>query len=168
MVFTQHWCDKMLETADFKKLVSLAPLFAIDLVLLNDQQQILLGKRTNSPAKDYWFVPGGRVFKNESLAQAFARISHSELGFTLELAQAQLIGLYDHFYQNSFVDEQLSTHYINATHLVKGIKLAINDLPKSQHQEYQWVGLNQLEGNSSVHNYSKIFLPDLNKLLAND
>ncbi len=58
----------MLDLEIFKIVVENTPLFAIDLVVINSKQQILLGKRVNAPAKDYWFVPrGGRVYKNETL-----------------------------------------------------------------------------------------------------
>jgi len=74
----------MLSSEDFKLVVQSAPLFSIDLVVLNEKNQILVGKRKNAPAKGYWFVPGGRVFKNEPLAEAFARITRTELGIEFE------------------------------------------------------------------------------------
>jgi colanic acid biosynthesis protein WcaH len=119
----------MLNAQDFKHLVKHAPLFAIDLVVLNDKNQILLGQRKNAPAKGYWFVPGGRVFKNESLEQAFKRISKTELNVEIERYQTWLLGLYDHFYQDSVFDEGIDTHYINATHLVKLNATQIQNLP---------------------------------------
>jgi colanic acid biosynthesis protein WcaH len=63
----------MLSKQNFKQLVELGPLISIDLVLLNQANQVLVGLRKNAPAKNFWFVPGGRVFKNELLAQAFDR-----------------------------------------------------------------------------------------------
>jgi len=70
----------LLEQQDFMQLVKNAPIFAIDLVVLNEKDQLLLGKRLNAPAKGDWFVPGGRVFKNEALVKAFERITATELG----------------------------------------------------------------------------------------
>jgi len=64
----------MLDFEDFKNLVKNAPLFAMDLVVLNEQNQILLGQRKNAPAKGFWFVPGGRVFKDQAQAYAIHRI----------------------------------------------------------------------------------------------
>ncbi len=43
----------MLDQETFKIVVKNTPLFAIDLVVINSKQQILLGKRVNAPAKDY-------------------------------------------------------------------------------------------------------------------
>lgn len=148
----------MLSEYDFKNVVQNAPLFAIDLVVLNEQKQILLGHRKNAPAKDYWFVPGGRVFKNESLEQAFKRISSTELGIEIERNQAWLLGLYDHFYQDSVFGEGIDTHYINATHLIKITEAQIKNLPTEQHQSYRWQNINEIEQDDTVHKYSKTFL----------
>jgi colanic acid biosynthesis protein WcaH len=153
----------MLNEQDFKHLVKHAPLFAIDLVVLNDKNQILLGQRKNAPAKDYWFVPGGRVFKNESLEQAFKRISKTELGLEVERQQAWLLGLYDHFYQDSVFGEGIDTHYINATHLIKLDNTQIADLPTEQHQSYRWQNITEIEQDETVHKYSKVFLPALKR-----
>jgi colanic acid biosynthesis protein WcaH len=48
-----------LPLTDFKKIVESTPLISIDLVVRNDQGSVLLGKRTNRPAQNFWFVPGG-------------------------------------------------------------------------------------------------------------
>ena len=46
-------------------------------------RKILLGKRKNPPAKNFFFVPGGRIFKSELKKHAFKRILKNELGFSL-------------------------------------------------------------------------------------
>ena len=155
----------MLSQQDFKQLIKNAPLFAIDLVVLNTQNQILLGKRVNEPAKDAWFVPGGRVFKNEPLTEAFSRISGAEIGLSLRYNQASLIGLFDHFYDNSVFGDDIATHYINATHLVR-IENEKLSLPKLQHQAYRWIGLDEIEQDNTVHQYSKVFMASLKSMLA--
>lgn len=154
----------MLALENFKSVVEHAPLFAIDLVVLNSQNKILVGKRTNSPAKGYWFVPGGRVFKNESLEQAFNRISLAELGTEFKREDGHLLGLYDHFYDDSFFSENFSTHYINATHVIQLNEDLVN-LPSQQHDDYQWLSISELEQSKDVHLFSKIYLPKLNEWL---
>lgn len=151
----------MLSKTDFKQLIKNAPLFAVDLVVLNEKNQILVGQRQNAPAQGFWFVPGGRVYKNESLPSAFNRISQAELGLTLNIENAQLLGLYDHFYKDSAFGEGISTHYINATHLVHLSSEQLTNLPKEQHQDYRWAAINELESDQTVHFFSKIFLPAL-------
>ncbi|GKT11804.1 MAG: hypothetical protein ISEC1_P0777 [Thiomicrorhabdus sp.] len=79
--------SNLLSLSDFKQVVQHAPLFAIDLVVLNSLNEILVGERLNAPAQGFWFVPGGRVYKSESLETTFKRISKAELGIRLERAQ---------------------------------------------------------------------------------
>ena len=62
------------------RIIEFVPLVSIDLILKDRQGQVLLGKRANRPARGYWFVPGGRIRKNEKIADAISRISRSELG----------------------------------------------------------------------------------------
>lgn len=156
----------MLERQDFMRLVKNAPLFAIDLVVLNEKDQLLLGKRLNPPAKGDWFVPGGRVFKNEPLAKAFERITAAELGRSFSYNQSIFLGLFEHFYPESVFGDQVSTHYINATHLLK-LKNEELEPPKDQHQSYRWLTLDEVERDGRVHQYSKVFIKALrNKLSA--
>ena len=151
----------MLSHDDFKTVVSNAPLFAIDLVVVNSAQQLLVGLRKNTPAKGFWFVPGGRVYKNETQQQAFARISKQELGVALNIYNATLLGVHDHFYADSIFGEDISTHYINTPYLLQFNEQDLV-LPTEQHSEYKWVALSELESDQSVHHYSKVFLKCLN------
>jgi len=41
---------------------------------------LLVGLRTNEPAKNYYFVPGGVIRKNETIELAFERILKAETG----------------------------------------------------------------------------------------
>lgn len=148
----------MLSLADFKHLVKSAPLFSMDLVVLNEQKQILVGKRKNAPAKGDWFVPGGRVFKGESLVEAFSRIARVELGVEFDYLSAAQLGLYDHFYSDSVFGDDISTHYINAPYLIQLSKETILDLPIDQHQEYRWISIDELNQDETAHEYSKVFL----------
>ena len=65
---------------EFLEVVDRAPLVSIDLAVRDAKGRVLLGKRTNEPAKGCWFVPGGRIHKNERLDAAFRRICLDELG----------------------------------------------------------------------------------------
>ena len=103
----------MLPLENFKNLVRDGVLVAFDLVCYNPEGKVLVGHRTNAPAKDYWFVPGGRIHKNETLSVAFQRITKAELGVSLQPSDVKMIGLYDHIYpENFFGDGSFNTHYI--------------------------------------------------------
>src|SRR5215218_457853 len=64
----------------FKTIVRNAPLISIDLIIRDTCGKILVGMRTNEPAKGFYFVPGGVIRKNETLADAFSRIVAAETG----------------------------------------------------------------------------------------
>ncbi len=156
----------MLDVEKFKNIVISAPLFAIDLVVLNEFNKILLGKRKNAPAKDYWFVPGGRIYKNESIEYAVQRISFTELGIELNYNDLEFLGLFEHFYNDSYFGPDISTHYINATHSIK-LKQSQMNLPNEQHEKFRWFSIDEISNEMSVHRYSKVFLKNLeNKSLT--
>ena len=150
-----------LKKEDFKSLVQHGVLFSIDLVVLDPQNRILVGERINRPAQGYWFVPGGRVYKNEALMKAFERICLDELGQTFNYSEIKPLGLYDHFYSDSVFGEDISTHYINSPYLIELTNSNSLNLPSEQHRHYRWVKLENLEHDDSVHFYSKIFLDQL-------
>lgn len=62
----------------FRTVVESTPLVSIDLVVRNQQGNILLGERTNRPAQGYWFVPGGRILKDETFEGAFKRLTEMD------------------------------------------------------------------------------------------
>ena len=64
----------------FGEVIRNTPLVAIDLVVRDQSGRALLGKRLNRPAQGYWFAPGGRIRKNETLDAAFLRLTAAELG----------------------------------------------------------------------------------------
>lgn len=157
----------MLDAEQYKSLIKNAPLFSLDLIVLNPMNEILIGRRTNAPAKNWWFVPGGRVQKNETLQSACLRISKSELGFELELSESYFLGIYEHFYKDCFFCNDISTHYINASYMVRLNLDSMVDIPYEQHDEYRWVPLECFSADEKVHKYSKVFLQDLGSLLLN-
>ena len=72
-----------LSNEDFKNVISKVPMIAIDICIL-DNKKILLGYRKNPPAINYYFVPGGRIRKGETIEVAFKRILFEETGGILK------------------------------------------------------------------------------------
>ena len=138
----------------FKVVVENTPLIAIDLIV-EKNGLFLLGKRINEPAKGFYFVPGGRIFKGEKIKDAFKRITKEEIRREINIEYANFLGIYEHFYENSFVDEHISTHYIVLAYKVK-IKNDLN-LPLSQHENYIWLTKEEIIKNKAIHPYSKAY-----------
>ena len=64
-----------LRQEEFATVVRCAPLISIDLLVENARGEYLLGQRLNRPAQGLWFVPGGRVQKDERLEDALERLT---------------------------------------------------------------------------------------------
>ena len=104
----------LLTDDEFKALIDKAPLVSIDLIVKNKKNEILLGFRKNAPAKNTWFLPGGRILKNEKLDEAFVRITLNELNQKIDRSEATFLNNFEHFYENEnkFEIEGIDTHYI--------------------------------------------------------
>lgn len=144
-----------LSAATFSTVIDATPLVSIDLILENPQGEILLGYRKNRPAQGFWFVPGGRIRKNESLADAFKRLTLTELGTAFPIEEARLQGPYDHFYSDSVFGESPSTHYVVIAYRLK-IQGDLK-LPEEQHSDYRWLTPHSLMKDSGVHANTKMY-----------
>ena len=143
----------LLSIDTFKNIIEHAPLISIDLVVENRDGEVLLGLRNNRPAQGYWFVPGGRILKDETMADAFKRLTQAELGVELEHAQAEFIGPFEHFYEDNVTGVDVSTHYIALGYRIMVGQLS--QLPNEQHCEYRWMSVDELLADSNVHKHSK-------------
>src|SRR4029077_771038 len=85
----------LLSHAELDTVIRLAPLIAIDLIIRNARDEVLLGLRKNEPAKGCYFVPGGMILKNERLADAFARLAKTETDHAASFDDARLIGVFE-------------------------------------------------------------------------
>ena len=145
-----------LSQEDFATVVRSTPLISIDLIVENERGEFLLGKRTNRPAQGFWFVPGGRVQKDETLTDAFERLTLAELGLQLPMAAGQFYGVWQHFYDDNFSGTGFSTHYI-----VLGFRLKVSEadlrLPDSQHDDYRWQTPEALLASDNVHDNSRAY-----------
>ncbi len=139
----------------FNTIVTHTPLIAIDLIVENPRGEILLGKRLNRPALGNWFVPGGRVLKDETLDEAFCRLTEVELGIKIQRKDAIFHGVYEHLYTDSFCDKNVSTHYVVLAHRLPPLEL--NDLPCEQHGEYRWFDVDTLLADDLVHDNTKAY-----------
>lgn len=150
-----------LEEETFKMVIAATPLISIDLLVKNSAGQYLLGYRNNRPAQGYWFVPGGRILKNESITDAFKRLCQQELGGEYSLSDAKSHGVFEHFYDDSVFDQTVSTHYV-----VLAYEIVINEnnlcLPTEQHSRFKWLLNDQILQTEDVHLHSRWYFDNRN------
>ena len=140
----------MLDNQTFKTVINSTPLISIDLLVKKDNK-ILLGRRINKPAQGYLFSIGGRVYKNEVIDNAMMRIAKNELNVELKLTP-RLIGVFEHFYDDS-IYQDVSTHYVNLAYEIEIVETL--NLPNEQHNEYQWLTIDELLESNQVHKHVK-------------
>jgi len=160
---------KFLDKEDFEFIIKNTPLISIDLCVTNNNK-LLIGKRLNEPAKYYYFVPGGRIYKNETINEAIIRICEQEIGIKkhmYKIEDLELLGIYEHFYtQNFFEKDHYNTHYI-----VMAYQINLNNIDSinkqnifSQHSDLKWISVENYiakrgeEINFKIHKYTKNYL----------
>jgi colanic acid biosynthesis protein WcaH len=142
---------RFLNKEEFAQVVRNTPLVAIDLIIRDPDRCVLVGLRSNEPAKGKWFVPGGAVRKYERLADAFARIVNAEVGLDASISDAKFIGVYEHLYDNNvFGEEGVGTHYVVLAH-----ELSLDHRPPivsdQQRSGFRWMSVAELISSPDVH-----------------
>ena len=150
----------ILSKSRFSTIVKSTPLVSIDLCILKGRD-LLLGKRINPPAKGFFFVPGGRIFKSELINDALKRILKDELGFLLKDGHEIFLknmGLYEHFYNDNFLGNyKFGTHYVVLAYLVPFDSLinSQKQVLSDQHSEYIWFDKSNIKNNlKKIHKYT--------------
>ena len=150
--------DGWLSDDAFHQVVAHTPLVSLDFVVTNTQGEWLLGRRVNRPAQGSWFVPGGRVRKGETLENAAHRLIQEELGHPGDLKDMDFLGVYQHFYADSMLAPDLSTHYVVLAYQFVA-ELDIETLPRQQHRCYRWWMPQAVACDEAVHVNTRAYLP---------
>jgi colanic acid biosynthesis protein WcaH len=136
---------KELSNEEFIEVIDRTPLVSIDLVIRDDRGRILLGRRVNEPAAGKWFVPGGRIHKENNVDAAeknidatFESICEKEILEKHSRSEARLINVYTHIYDtNVYKTPGISTHYVVLAHELC-LDKPINLTSTPQHSEFKW------------------------------
>jgi colanic acid biosynthesis protein WcaH len=140
-----------------------APLVSIDLIIQDKRGRVLVGLRNNTPAKRTWFVPGGRIRKDEGLPAAFKRIVCSEMenppgggtlpdGFgNLKFEDAKFYVCTDHHYGPAD-GLPFSVHYVVLSYCmtVNSCDEVLAKLPIGQHSRWLWAQIDQIVGKGEI------------------
>jgi colanic acid biosynthesis protein WcaH len=137
---------------EFISLIKNGPLVSIDLIIRNPEGKILLGYRNNFPAKNTWFVPGGRIYKNQRLDEEFLRITQTELGISIPRSSARFFTVAEHLYpdENTFDIPGVDTHYIVLAYVIDPYEFEL--IPAdNQHSHFTWMAVDEILQRADVH-----------------
>jgi colanic acid biosynthesis protein WcaH len=149
--------SQFLDDADLAAVIRLAPLACIDVLLRNTNNQILVGLRNNEPAKGFFFVPGGRIRKDESFKTAFERIVFQETGCRVPFSAASFFGVYEHFYEaNRFGQDGFGTHCVTLAFELRLTEMKTVE-SDAQHESFHWMTENELLESALVHHDTKAY-----------
>lgn len=141
---------------------ALTPFVCIDFIVSRPlDSKYLVGLRTNSPAKGKYFVPGGRVYKGETLTDARNRIMHTEFGCTL--SNIEFHGIYDHYYtgDNPMDIPDIDTHIIVLAFRAKiPLNIDTSHALFTQHSDIDWLTSSEILESKNVHMYTKYYFVD--------
>lgn len=141
-----------LSTEDYRKTVQAMPVVSVDLIVSDETERVLLGKRKNRPAAGSWFVPGGRLLKGEDIANAVRRISAQELNE--EMRHAEVLGVCHQRYPDNFADDSFDSHYVTFFVSVP-VRSWLCLCPDDQHEEFRWWSVQDLLEAEDVHEVTK-------------
>jgi colanic acid biosynthesis protein WcaH len=142
----------------FRHIVRWAPLVSLDLIIKDPEGRVLVGLRTNQPAKGCYFVPGGVIRKNETIEHAFTRILQIETGFRAALDEARLLGVFQHLYPtNRFGDPGYGTHYVVLAYELP-IPCRSEAIPDAQHTGFKWMAEAELIAAADVHENTRAYV----------
>lgn len=148
----------MISNDKFKIVVENTPLISIDFIIANQAGEFLLGRRVNRPAQGFWFTLGGRIFKDESIDEAVKRLSKKEFNLEITHEMLNFHGVYEHFYEDSFLDDAISTHYVVLAYC---FKMDSNvPLPTDEHNEYRYFSKEALLNHSDIHQNVKNYFKE--------
>jgi|SaaInlStandDraft_7_1057024.scaffolds.fasta_scaffold26928_2 colanic acid biosynthesis protein WcaH len=148
----------MLSTNDYYNIIKETTLSSVDLFIIKDNK-LLVCERENDPAKGYLFTPGCRTYKNETLKECGYRVAKSELNLDIDIDKLILIGVYDHIYENNFIDSTFGTHYVNTAYLYILNSDNTNILLDHQHSNFKWV--NDVLNHDNIHSLVKTTYKDI-------
>lgn len=129
----------------------------IDIIVLNNKWQILLGCRNNEPMKWVYYIPWWRRYKNELINNSIMRKAKEELWINIKIEKLIFLWIYDDIYDNSMF-EWLSSHYSSITYVYILNELEEKTINKdNQHSDLKFFDINDY----TLHDMIKIRIKDI-------
>jgi len=144
----------MIEEKLYKQIVENTVISCVDVCLLYNGK-VFLAKRKEEPAKNQWFVPGGRIWLGESIEKSAKRKIKEELGIDIITLGQVLTGM------TTFKKKGKIRQTLNVVILAKPTDAVFKIKLNKTLSEYKWVNKTNTKYHPYVNNC-------INKVLQND
>lgn len=134
-----------LSDEDYGILLDTVAIACVDIVVLNQYDEMLLGKRTREPQPDWWII-GGRMIPGESFEQAAARNLLRELGLDIEPNRFHYLDTFSLVWSKRTQPPQNNgCHTISITMFVTLTDREITTItPNDEYSELKWRSLRDI------------------------
>jgi len=142
-----------LDAEAYGKMLDGVVIACVDIVLVNGQRQLLLGKRTRHPQADWWVV-GGRMQTGETFSVSANRLVKKELGLDINPGRFSYLTTFAAAWnKRAFPPEDNGTHTLS---VVMTAALGDDEVagisPNDEYSAMDWVSVEQLTArNSGYH-----------------
>lgn len=117
----------------YREIINAIPFVCVDIVIKNGNS-FFLAKRKSEPAQGQWFLPGGRVLKNEKLEDAAYQKVQQETGLNVKIEK--ILGVDETMFPVSTFG--VPTHSVNVVFLATTTNPETTVHLDNQNDEYQW------------------------------
>lgn len=124
----------------------------VDIVLLNESQEILLGRRVAFPHPNWWII-GGRMLPGENFEQAASRNVSRELGLRISPSRFQYLCTFSLVWaKRAQPPQENGTHTISITMIItlRNREVALIETKPEEYESLKWFKLQEIK-NSCFH-----------------
>lgn len=118
----------------YRKIMENVIIVCVDLLCINNNGEILLGLRNNSPLKDIYYLPGWRIFKYENILVAAKRKAIDELWIDINTKKLRFLWVYDDIFPNDSFFPWWWSHYTSRTYIYPLSKIEEENLHTNDNQ----------------------------------
>ncbi len=159
---------KFIDDASYGMILDNIVFACVDIVLLNEAREMLLGKRVALPYPDWWII-GGRMLPGENFEESAARLLKRELDLTMPTARFQYLCAYSLVWaKRAQPPKKNGSHNIAITMIAKisdEEKEGIEIKPK-EYRSLRWVNLDEIT-NGNFHPALIMLAKNTKALLTN-
>ncbi len=124
----------IIDENDYIKIMETMPVVCVDGLIVNNKKEFLLVKRNNEPLKGQYWLPGGRLHKNETLENSIKRKIYEELRCEVKIIKS--LGYFEEFFGETKQNVNSGFHAISIVFLLK--LLSSDILLDNQSDDWKW------------------------------